>query len=72
MASGRTHSLRDVIALLEKMTGLSMAITVNSQFVRSNEIITLSGSPDHLENAIGKLEWRSLEETLRWMLGVAP
>ena len=72
LASGRTHSLRDVIALLEKMTGLSMAITVNSQFVRSNEIITLSGSPDHLENAIGKLEWRSLEETLRWMLGVAP
>jgi nucleoside-diphosphate-sugar epimerase len=68
LASGRTHSLRQVIAQLETMTGHSMAIEVNPQFVRSNEIVTLCGSSAFLEQAIGKIEWRPLEETLQWML----
>jgi nucleoside-diphosphate-sugar epimerase len=68
LASGRTHSLRQVIAQLETMTGQSMAIEVNSQFVRSNEIVTLCGSSAFLEQAIGRIEWRPLEETLQWML----
>lgn len=68
LASGRTHSLRQVIAQLETMTGHSMAIEVNPQFVRSNEIVTLCGSSAFLEQAIGRIEWRSLEETLQWML----
>ena len=68
LASGRTHSLRQVIAQLETMTGHSMAIEVNPQFVRSNEIVTLCGSSAFLEQAIGKIKWRPLEETLQWML----
>jgi len=71
LASGRTHSLRQVIAVLEKITGRSMAIKVNPQFVRSNEIMTLSGSSQLLEGAIGKITWRSFEETLQWMLSSA-
>ena len=69
LASGRTHSLRQVITLLESVTGHSMAVQVNPQLVRSNEIITLSGSSVHLEKAIGKITWRSLESTLNWMMG---
>jgi nucleoside-diphosphate-sugar epimerase len=68
LASSRTHSLRQVIAQLESMTGHSVAIKVNPQFVRSNEILRLCGSSQCLEQAIGKIEWRSLEETLQWML----
>lgn len=68
LASGRTHSLRQVITQLETMTGHSMAIEVNPQFVRSNEIVTLCGSSAFLEQAIGRIEWRPLEETLQWML----
>ena len=68
LASGRTHSLRQVIQLIEKMTGQTMAINVNPQFVRNNEIITLSGSPQLLEATIGKIHWRPLEETLQWMM----
>lgn len=68
LASGRTHSLRQVIALLENMTGCPMAIEINPQFVRANEIVTLSGSSNLLEQAIGKIHWRSLKETLQWML----
>lgn len=68
LASGQTYSLRQVIALLEKMTGHSMAIEVNPQFVRNNEIKTLCGNSEHLEQTIGKIQWRSLQETLQWML----
>jgi nucleoside-diphosphate-sugar epimerase len=69
LASGRTHSLRQVIAQLENMTGHSIAIEVNPQFVRQNEIITLSGSSQLLEQTLGTIAWRSLDETLQWMLG---
>ena len=71
LASGRVHSLREVIALLEKMTGHTMALQVNPQLVRSNEIVTLCGSHQHLEHTLGKIDWHSLEETLHWMLGSA-
>lgn len=68
LASGRTHSLRQVIAQLESMTGHSIRIEVNPQFVRSNEIVRLCGSSQCVEQAIGKIAWRPLEETLQWML----
>ena len=70
LASGRTYSLSEVINILEKMTGHAMTVQVNTQYVRSNEIKMLSGSAKHLEGAIGQLEWRSLEKTLQWMLGL--
>jgi nucleoside-diphosphate-sugar epimerase len=69
LASGRTYSLSEVISTLEKMTGQSMAVKVNPQFVRSNEIKMLSGSSHLLEQTIGKIDWRSLEKTLQWMMG---
>lgn len=68
LASGRTHSLRQVIAQLESMTGHSIRIEVNPQFVRSNEIVRLCGSSQCVEQAVGKIAWRPLEETLQWML----
>jgi nucleoside-diphosphate-sugar epimerase len=71
LASGRTYSLRQVIAQLENMTGHSMAIEVNPELVRKNEIRSLAGSSAQLEAAIGTIAWRSLDETLQWMLGGA-
>jgi len=68
LASGRTYSLSEVISTLEKMTGQSMTVQVNPQFVRGNEIKTLSGSSHLLEQTIGKIDWRSLEKTLQWMM----
>ena len=71
LASGRTHRLRQVIAQLENITGHSMAIEVNPQLVRKNEIMMLCGCSQRLEEAIGTVAWRSLNETLQWMLGRA-
>ena len=68
VCTGQTHSLREVIALCEKITGHSIEIQVNPEFVRTNEVRVLSGSSNRLNQEIG--EWKSfrLEETLTWML----
>ena len=69
VCTGQTHSLREVISLCEKITGHSIKIQINPDFVRSNEVLLLRGSNNRLNKIIG--EWKSfcLEETLTWMLG---
>ena len=39
VCTGQTHSLREVISLCEKITGHSIKIQINADFVRSNEVI---------------------------------
>lgn len=68
IASGRTKSLREVIACLELMAQTHMNVEINPQFVRPNEIAHLAGSGKRLEECIGSIQWRPLDETLRWML----
>ena len=69
VCSGRTHALREVLAMAESITGHKMRVEVNPAFVRSNEVKTLSGDPSRLRSLIGPWETPPLEETLRWMLG---
>ena len=68
VGSGRTHSLREVLAQVQAISGHAMEIRVNPAFVRANEVRTLRADTTALEAAIG--EWRShpLDDTLRWML----
>lgn len=68
VCSGRTHSLREVLAMAEVITGHPMQVKVNPAFVRPNEVKTLCGDPSKLRNLIGQWETPPLEETLRWML----
>jgi nucleoside-diphosphate-sugar epimerase len=68
LASGHAYSLHQVISSLEGISGHSMAVKVNPQFVRANEILRLSGDPRKLESCIKPIAWRSLEDTLGWML----
>lgn len=67
LASGRSYSLHQVIDALENISGHSMQVTVNPQFVRANEIFRLSGDPHKLESCIKTIAWRPLEDTLAWM-----
>jgi hypothetical protein len=55
--------------LCEKITGHSIKIQINADFVRSNEVILLRGSNDRLKKIIKEWKLFSLEETLTWMLG---
>lgn len=68
VCSGRTHSLREVINLCEKITSHSLSIHVNPAFVRANEVKTLCGDSTKLQSIVDGWNTPPLEETLRWML----
>ena len=69
ICSGRTHSLREVLAMAETLSGHQLRVQVNPAFVRANEVPTLSGDPARLRALIGA-DWHSppLQDTLAWML----
>ena len=69
VCTGKTHSLREVISLCEKITGHNIKIQINPAFVRPNEVLMLRGSSKRLKERIGGLKPFCLEETLTWMLG---
>ena len=52
----------------ERLAGYEMQVSVNPDFVRSDEIKTLYGSPALLESAIGSYRQFVLPDTLAWML----
>lgn len=68
VASGKTHSLREVLALCTHITGHPMAVRVNPAFVRANEVKMLCGDASKLRAYLGDWQTPELEETLRWML----
>lgn len=67
LCSGVEHSLRDVIAQMEKISEQVMDVRVNPEFVRVNEVVHLRGDDARLCSALGTLPWRPLSDTLRWM-----
>lgn len=68
IASGKTYSLGVVIELLKNITGQTMNIGTNPEFMRKNDIPVLSGDPRKLETCIGRVHWRGLQDTLSWMI----
>nr|AXL04857.1 hypothetical protein [Aeromonas hydrophila] len=68
VCSGKTHSLREVMAMCEQITGHNMSIQVNPAFVRANEVKTLCGDASLLRSLIGDWQTPDLSDTLRWML----
>lgn len=68
VCSGTTHSLREVMAMCEQITGHNMSIQVNPAFVRANEVKTLCGDASLLRSLIGDWQTPDLSDTLRWML----
>ena len=71
VASGRPVSVRSVLSRLHALTGRELHVVQNPQFMRSNEIACLVGNGQQLVNALGPVNWRPLDETLRWMLDAA-
>ena len=70
ICSGRSYSLREVIALTEKITGQEINVIVNPSYVRPNEVYKLIGQPLKLISTIGDLIQYPLEKTLSWMMGL--
>lgn len=68
VCSGKAHSLREVIAMAESVSGRSIQVQVNPAFVRASEVKTLCGDATKLRSFIGEWVTPPLEDTLRWML----
>lgn len=68
VCSGKARSLADVVAMVERISGHHMEVTVNPHFVRPDEVRSLCGSRVRLESVIGAVAMLPLEETLSWML----
>lgn len=69
ICTGNAYSLHEIIDLCQKITGHTIEVQVNPQFVRANEVRVLKGDNALLEQAIGPVEQYNLEQTLTWMLG---
>jgi nucleoside-diphosphate-sugar epimerase len=72
ICTGNAFTLHDVINYLETLTGHSIDISVNPDFVRPNEVIRLCGDPSKLHRALSAVQTTlfnpALIQTLEWML----
>ena len=53
--------------MMNKIAGYKIKVKVNPEFVRKDEIKSLTGSPEKLFRMIGKIEQKNFEETLKDM-----
>lgn len=53
VCSGVTHSVRDILDLMQNIAGYEIQVIVDNKFVRKNEIIELKGNPSKLLNYTG-------------------
>ncbi|MEZ7523790.1 NAD-dependent epimerase/dehydratase family protein [Burkholderia vietnamiensis] len=68
VCSERAYSLKEVLAMLSRIAGYVIDVTIDQRFVRHNEVKRLSGSRDKLRRAVGELPVTPLDDTLRWMM----
>lgn len=68
VGSGRTHSLRDVLALAAEASGHQLEVKVNPAFVRASEVRSLCADTSLLRATIGPWPEIPLADTIRWML----
>ncbi|MFN8273783.1 MAG: GDP-mannose 4,6-dehydratase [Flavobacteriaceae bacterium] len=64
LCSGHTYSLKEIIDKCATITNHSLEIKINPAFVRSNEIISLSGSTQKLKELISLPTEFSIDQTL--------
>ncbi len=67
VCSGRTHSLREVLTMVEEIAGYDIEVKVNPSFVRAHEVRSLQGSAERLRSIIGEWDTPPLRATLEWM-----
>lgn len=67
LCSGNEYSLREVIAMMESISGHRVEIRVNPEFVRDNEVRHLRGTESKLRTRIDAVPAIPFDQTLRWM-----
>ena len=67
ICSGQSHSIGEVIDAIADIAGYRIEVEVNPAFVRSNDVLNLTGNNHKLTSVVGALEPIPLVDTLRWM-----
>ena len=70
VCSGLSYSLEYILKTLSELSGHTISIQVNPNFMRANEIKELSGDNTLLFSLIERVKLREMRETLGWMLEV--
>jgi len=68
ICSGEGTCLDDILAYASEISGQSIEVRVNPEFVRPNEIPKLIGSNNRLKQIIGDIAPIHIKDTVRWML----
>lgn len=68
VCSGTATSIREILALVQHLSGHAMDVRVNPEYVRSNEVKELRGDCSKLRSIIGDWHTHALAETLKWMI----
>ena len=68
ICTGHATSLKEIIATLNTLAGYAIEVATNPDFVSADEIKTLYGSPNLLQETIGSYRVYTLHDTLQWML----
>ncbi|GGD09532.1 GDP-mannose 4,6-dehydratase [Aquisalinus flavus] len=68
LCRGEGVALKEIISILQDVTGHQIEIQVNPAFVRASDIKRLVGDRGKLDGAIGQRDRIAFEETLAWML----
>ncbi|MEE2952277.1 MAG: GDP-mannose 4,6-dehydratase [Pseudomonadota bacterium] len=68
IASGHSHSVKDILAIMTEITGHEIAVEIDPRFVRADEIMELKGDRRRLEESLPNLPNIALKQTLAWML----
>lgn len=68
LCSGKLYALREIIDMCQLLTGHSMSVVVNPDFVRANEVKRLCGDNTKLKTFLPGWQMPELKETLEWML----
>jgi nucleoside-diphosphate-sugar epimerase len=71
VCSGDAYSVNEVLRMVSEISGHTMSIRVNPDFVRPGEVDLLCGSHQKLEATVGNIDWIPLRDTLQWMLAAA-
>ncbi len=66
VCSGKTYSISEILAIMQKLSNHSIEVRINSAFVRKHEIKELKGSMAYLTKILEhKPELRPIKDTLR-------
>lgn len=67
ICSGEAMSLKEIISAMNSIAGYEIAVDVNPDFVRANDVLKLVGSNEKLFSLVGEIERTPFINTLEWM-----